>query len=90
MEKFHSVLSDESYQDARTNETHIHIVLQLIITKGFIASFLTTMWYHTGGFSKQYCYSYSIYILLCIPLDYLILLTYQLVNLYMENILLMV
>ena len=36
---FYSHLSDESDQDARTTVTHVHILLQFILTKGLISPF---------------------------------------------------
>ena len=44
-------LSDESDQDTSTTVTHLHIILQFILKKN-IASFLTTVWYHTDGCAK--------------------------------------
>ena len=52
MVKFHSNLSYEGDQDARTTATHLCICLKFCLTKQAISSFLTTMWYHTGGCTK--------------------------------------
>ena len=49
MELLHYHLSGESYQDASTNATHPHIILQFTLTKGMVAPLLTTMWDHTTG-----------------------------------------
>ena len=62
MANFYSHLSDEIDQDARTNTTHLHIIILFILHKGFIASSLTTMWVHTDGFTKHYYCEYDIYL----------------------------
>ena len=51
-EQFHSNLSDESDQNDITIATHLHILLQFILTKGMIAPFLKTIWDHRDGFTK--------------------------------------
>ena len=47
-------LSNERYQDTRNTATHLNNILQLLITKGSIASFFTTMWDHIYGCAKHY------------------------------------
>ena len=73
MENFHSRLSDESDQDANTPATHLHILLQFILTKGLIDPFLTTMWDHTDGCPNQYRFAYDIYLLTILALEYYII-----------------
>ena len=68
MEKSQYHLSDERDQDDITTTTHICILLQLIISKGFIASFSTTMWYHTDGCTNQYRCTSDICLILYIVL----------------------
>ena len=48
-------LSDESDQDAITIAMNIFIITCFLISKGFITSFFTTMWYPTDGYVNQYC-----------------------------------
>ena len=52
MAQFNSHLYVESDQDAITTETHLHIILQFILTKGMIDQLLTTIWYHMDGCTK--------------------------------------
>ena len=68
MEKFHYCLSDEIYQDNSTTATHISNIIQFLFPKGFIASLLTTIWYHTYGCANHNCCAYDIYILSFIAL----------------------
>ena len=64
MAKFHFHISDESDQDASTSAMHIRILNQLLLTKGFIAQFLPTMWDRADGCAKHYQHAYVIYILI--------------------------
>ena len=61
--KFYSYLSDEIYQDAITNATHVCILLQYLLTKQIIYPFLTTIWDYMDGCAKQYCCALVIYLL---------------------------
>ena len=54
MAQFHYHLSDESDQDASTTATHLCIILKFLLTEKMISPYLTTMWDHTDGCSKQY------------------------------------
>ena len=63
MAHFNSCLSDKIDQHVMTTDTHISIILQLIISKGFVASFLKTIWDGTDSFANQYPCAYSIYLL---------------------------
>ena len=54
MEQFRSCLSDESYQYASTTATHPHIILRLLLSKGFMDSLLKTVWDHTAGYANHY------------------------------------
>ena len=67
--------------------THLCIIIQFILKKGMIASFLTTMWDHMYGFTNQYHCASAIYQLSFLDLDLLRLLTKQLDHLDMENML---
>ena len=66
--QFYSHLYDESDKDSITNARYFLILIQLLRSKGFIASFLTTLWYHVGGCAKQYHCAHAIYILSCLAL----------------------
>ena len=66
MAQFHSHLSDEIDQDASTTATHICIIIFLLLSKGFINSFLTSMWDHMDSCANQYNFSYGIYLLSCL------------------------
>ena len=68
MGKFRSSLLDKIIQDDSTNATHIRILCCLLLSNGFIASLLTTMWDCMDGFAKQYFCEYDIYLLLRLPL----------------------
>ena len=63
MTQFHSRLSDESDQYASTTAMHLHIILHFLLSKGFIASLLTTMRDNTYVFIKQYSCASTIYLL---------------------------
>ena len=67
---FHYYLSDEFFHCCITTAMNIFILIQSLPYKCFIASFLTTMWYHTYGFTKQYHYLYAIYLLYFITLEF--------------------
>ena len=77
MAQFHSNLFDESDQDTITTATHIRIIFQFILTKQIITPFLKTMWDHTDGCSNQYSCSCAIYLLSCLSLEFVLLLTEQ-------------
>ena len=49
MSQFNYNLSDESDQDYGTTVTHLFILLQLILTKGFISILLKTTWDQIDG-----------------------------------------
>ena len=68
MVQFSSHLLYESDQDTSTNATHLCILLHLIISNGFIDSYLKTMLDHIYGCEKQYSCAYDIYVLSCIAL----------------------
>ena len=70
MELFYSCLSDVSDQYGSTTATYFRILLQFLITKEFIASFLKTVCDHTDGCSKHYRRAYSIYLLTFIYLPF--------------------
>ena len=73
MSKLHSCLSYDIYQDAITTAKNIFIIIRSLLSKGFIYSFLKTMWDHTDGCAKQYhCKSY-VYLLSCIALEIFII-----------------
>ena len=74
MVNFYFYLYDEIDQYASTTATHLHIILQFLLTKGFIDPILTTMWDHTGGCAHQYLCESAIYLLSCISLEYCIIL----------------
>ena len=61
------------FQDARTTTTYLRILLRFILTKTMISPFLTTMWDHTDGCAKQYCFASAIYLLSCITLEFSII-----------------
>ena len=63
MTKLYSRLFDEIGQDASTTVTHLRILLQYLVTKQMIYPFLTTMWGHTYGCTKQYQCVSDIYLL---------------------------
>ena len=63
MAQYHSRLSDGSDQDDTTIETNLLILLQFLLSKGFIASFFATMWYHMDGFTNHYHCAYDVYLL---------------------------
>ena len=88
MAQFHSHLSDGSYQDTNTTATYLHIILHLLLSKWFIASFLTTIWDNTDGCTKQYCCASAIGP--CPDVDFLLLLKNRLVYLYTKNTLLLI
>ena len=73
MAQFNYYLYNESYQDARNTETNLLIILQLHLTKGFIASSLTTMWDHTDGRANQYHCASTTYLLSCLDLLFTII-----------------
>ena len=58
----------------------LHIIIHFLIYKGFIASFLATMWDHMDGFTKQYRCESSTYLISCNYFEFLSLFTYKLVN----------
>ena len=63
MENFHYCLSDESDQYAITTATNLCIIIIFLISKGSIASLLTTMWDHTDGCANKYHCASSMYLL---------------------------
>ena len=73
MAKFYSRLSDGCYQYSSTTITCLWILIRLLLSRGFVASFLITMLNHTDGFTKKYHCSYSIYLLSCIALEFCII-----------------
>ena len=73
MAQFSSCLFYESDQDDRTTAKNLRIIFQLLLTKGFIATFLTIMWDHMNGFAKQYCCASDIYLLTCFALEFIII-----------------
>ena len=70
MEHIHSHLYDECDQDARTNETHLRIILQLCLTKYLIDPFLTTVWDHKDGCAEDYHFESAIYLLSCRDVEF--------------------
>ena len=46
---FHSRFSNGNDQYAITTTKHLNILLCSLLYRGFVASLLTTMWYHTDG-----------------------------------------
>ena len=89
MSQFYSRLSDKIDQDASTLATHLCIIIFLLISKGFIASFLASMWYYTESGTKHYRFVTSVYLHSCIFI-FLALLAEQLVHLDIEKMLLVV
>ena len=75
MVQFHSHLSHESDQDAKTTATHIHIILESIISKGFVSSLLTTMWYHKYGCVNKYHCAYCIHLISYLALEFCIIIS---------------
>ena len=90
MEQFNSHLSKESDKDASTIATHFIIILHLLLSKGFISSFLKTVWDHTYGCTNQYHFTSAIYLLSCINLEFLSLSTEMLMYQSTERMSLMV
>ena len=72
MAQFRSPLSDESYQYYITTATYSFILLHFFLTKKMIAPFLTTMWDHMDGCTKQYHCASAIYIISCLALVFYI------------------
>ena len=68
MAKFHSNLSDESDQDASTTATHLCVLLQSLLTKGFIDPFWRNMCDHKDGCTNQYHLESYIYLITCLAL----------------------
>ena len=61
MKKKHYYFSDKIGQAASTTAKNIFIIINFILSKGFIASFLTTIWYQKYGFTNQYNCESTIY-----------------------------
>ena len=73
MAQCHSHLSDKSYQDASTTTTYLCILLQFLLAKKMISTFLTIMWDHTDDCANQYCCASAIYLLSCLTLEFSII-----------------
>ena len=73
MAQFIPRLHDKRDQYDSTTAIHIHIILKCLITKLFIAPFLTTMWDHMYGCAKHYRFVSAFYLLSCLDLEFIII-----------------